>query len=108
MRVIGRSSDVCSSDLLVARKGSARAPRRRDRPQGASVLRCNRKGAGFPASGIHRPSAPRAGEQEIHNAPSTVRLIGSSKERSVGKECDSTFRSRWSAYHKTKKKQNKR
>src|SRR3546814_17684835 len=28
----------------------------------------------------------------------------SSEERRVGKECDSTFRSRWSPYHKKKKK----
>src|SRR3546814_19895061 len=48
---------------------------------------------------------PRGAEREIelHLTGNMERYTWRSEERRVGKECVSTCRSRWSAYHKKKK-----
>src|SRR2546430_11152518 len=77
------SSDVCSSDLLVAaRKPHAGPQRERER---AGV------GADLPAGRQMRPGVP-----EVFSVEGDQRVVGDrSEERRVGKEC----RSRWSPYH---------
>src|SRR3546814_15869175 len=47
--------------------------------------------ADFPARGVGDPPGLNPREQILH--------IARSEERRVGKECVSTFRSRWSPYH---------
>src|SRR3546814_16686530 len=87
MRISDWSSDVCSSDLAAhppARRRRSRAPPSRRR---------------FP------PTAAAGGHpSELNENPGLNR----SAERSVGKECVSTCRSRWSPYHSKKKNHDRR
>src|SRR3546814_18820468 len=72
MRISDWSSDVCSSDLLVARLD--------------------------PRDQIDRPVD--RGDHACHRCLQSVRVEQQrSEERRVGKECVSTCRSRWSPYH---------
>src|SRR3546814_14045908 len=83
MRISDWSSDVCSSDLEVAREpGPCRL---QWAPAGGrtAVLRSRRS--------AHR-----------HRVVSMDRGRSRSEERRVGKECVSTGRSRWSPYHSKK------
>src|SRR3546814_6926103 len=79
MRISDCSSDVCSSDLCPA-------------------------GTSQPDLGADR-RGPRQGCDRLRLAPlhtagaGVVQGPGRSEERRVGKECVSTCRSRWSAYH---------
>src|SRR3546814_2876649 len=72
MRISDWSSDVCSSDLPIARF-------HQDRP-----FHC--------ATG----AAP---DRQFRSMPLAVGTLNRSEERRVGKECVSTCRSRWSPYH---------
>src|SRR3546814_17349764 len=91
MRISDWSSDVCSSDLLVA--GCM-----------VGVIEAEPKGYGLVSAvanirdlrGRHKLLA------HVH-APPTIRAPKRSTERRVGKECVSTCRSRWSPDHKKKK-----
>src|SRR3546814_5768357 len=88
MRISDWSSDVCSSDLgaggIVGRfhgaVGHARKPSDAPRPWQCTLR--------------------RAGDGHPLTTATEIR----SEERRVGKECVSTCRSRWSPYHKKKKK----
>src|SRR3546814_15586630 len=99
MRISDWSSDVCSSDLYAGRivkkgedfpGGLSWDPKQRDskakgvRPPLHSHCRCR------PVP--WDPAWAKPGEVSL---PEAVR----SEERRVGKECVSTCRSRWSAYH---------
>src|SRR3546814_6928897 len=79
MRISDWSSDVCSSDLLVAHRLHLFA---------AAIF----GGVG------HRMAAIAIGLELEQNRP-----LARSEERRVGKECVSTCRSRWSPYHEKKK-----
>src|SRR3546814_12657541 len=105
MRISDWSSDVCSSDLGLAKRileaGGAIAS---EYPSGAPGLphhfpERNRIVAAL-SSAVLVIEAPRKSGAMI-----TARLARS-EERRVGKECVSTCRSRWSPYHS--KKKNKR
>src|SRR3546814_12812837 len=98
MRISDWSSDVCSSDLgrPGARRYSRGAPvfgRRPDRRRTSAGHRVYSHG-GTPQrrSPAHTGAA---GTLRRHTHRDTPR----SEERSVGKECVSTCRSRWSPYH---------
>src|SRR3546814_15587735 len=107
MRISDWSSDVCSSDLY-SRQGrschSRRLCRHRQvgdagggaRGVGASGLSCARRG---PVGDRGRKSGRRIGYLLADDRQR-------SEERRVGKECVSTWRSRWSPYHYTKKNNN--
>src|SRR3546814_2784129 len=88
MRISDWSSDVCSSDLL-----------RRFRPLFQPALPIPLIGAEFEMSqvvnGLRR--APR--RFRLSEAELPANCQARSEERRVGKECVSTFRSRWSPYH---------
>src|SRR3546814_13955611 len=110
MRISDWSSDVCSSDLLFR---LAFAERDRDVGVDFSLwievrrdLIMRRRGEG----GTHRDRRGRQGESDPHAAcpPFPIPASIKSEERSVGKECVSTCRSRWSPYQKKKKKKNKK
>src|SRR3546814_4928588 len=79
MRISDWSSDVCSSDLQRPEPGDRRHPQRL---------------VGAPLALTATPSiaAPSIAGQSCAGQ-------SSSEERSVGKECVSTCRSRWSPYH---------
>src|SRR3546814_6557499 len=85
MRISDWSSDVCSSDLLaIGRCGSSHTPDlgHRQRP-----LRRDHVGQ-------------RLFDRLAFDMPACqARELPRSEERRVGKECVSTCRSRWSAYH---------
>src|SRR3546814_9633213 len=90
MRISDWSSDVCSSDLLVADKSELAA---------GDLVFFGRRGR-VDHVGIY------VGEGRFVHAPSTGKDVmvsdldsGRSEERRVGKECVSTCRSRWSPYH---------
>src|SRR3546814_10024230 len=88
MRISDWSSDVCSSDLAVA---GARGGRRRSRSPTQptrGVCHCDRGGGGADQSTGRCRTRLRASRSE---------------ERSVGQECVSTCRYRWSTYHENKK-----
>src|SRR3546814_15057665 len=101
MRISDWSSDVCSSDLLVAMGTSA--------AYGLSVFHLLRDGIGvnhaplyFEASAVlitlillGKWLEARAKRQTTE----AIRALQRSEERRVGKECVSTCRSRWSPYH---------
>src|SRR3546814_12039580 len=94
MRISDWSSDVCSSDLGDDADDAAlhRPGEHADRPgsrSGAGDRRGRAAGGVVPGC---RPVFANAGRR--------------SEERSVGKECVSTCRSRWSPYHSTKKQNN--
>src|SRR3546814_18622886 len=94
MRISDRSSDVCSSDLcidiLVAREDRANP-----------VLDPGRESELFEFAGQPDPRhVEDVGEQRLILGRHLIR----SEERSVGKGCGSTCRTRWSTYHYKKNK----
>src|SRR3546814_12091585 len=101
MRISDWSSDVCSSDLRIARgdvgtellarfgvEKVIEAGARRDRPV-IATLGTNLQGAFELGAVQHRLAGAAFGPQTFRR----------SEERRVGKECVSTCRSRWSPYH---------
>src|SRR3546814_19808714 len=98
MRISDWSSDVCSSDLLVAHR--AEQVKLYQTHDGRTELRA--------ATG---PDYGRIFDHELVAA--VMKIAGDgvgqtrrSEERRVGKECVSTCRSRWSPFHSQKKKHN--
>src|SRR3546814_19687896 len=99
MRISDWSSDVCSSDLL---------PLRIQVPLGAISQQASAFGyAQLAGADIitnswgYRLQPPTTSPivNAINNAQAAGAVIFRSEERRVGKECVSTFRSRWSTYH---------
>src|SRR3546814_2540024 len=95
MRISDWSSDVCSSDLVdlvVLRVGIV-----------VAVLGVPELVAGEDHRGSLRQQQRRHEVAFLALAqPDDLRIVGGSlrsEERRVGKECVSTFRSRWSPYH---------
>src|SRR3546814_11906141 len=94
MRISDWSSDVCSSDLHIARPPARAAPTR-DLRGGVEH---------GPRDTAHRhpvifgPNAVQNGERQRQIAQ-RLGLHPRSEERRVGKEWVSTCRSRWSPYH---------
>src|SRR3546814_4855279 len=91
MRISDWSSDVCSSDLLIALAMLVEFVERPDRDMRSFTKRVgvekgNELGPGLLAYAVE-PHERRGIEVER------------SEERSVGKACVSTCRSRWSPYH---------
>src|SRR3546814_19239245 len=91
MRIGDWSSDVCSSDLSAANHGSAGlSPRGRN--------------AGRYADPPDRSQADRYDAAAAPARGAALDLTATrSEERRVGKECDSTCRTRWESYHSKKK-----
>src|SRR3546814_4731491 len=97
MRISDWSSDVCSSDLYVARyhiqRSGLAAAVGADQAVDAAWL----DGQVQPIDGFHSVEVPRDTAQ-FEPRP-RLGPIERSEERRVGKECVSTCRSRWSPYH---------
>src|SRR3546814_14796953 len=108
MRISDWSSDVCSSDLKQRQKSTV-AKRR-----GFASPRPGGDQSPEPPSAekylTYLPSSPLCASASSGTAPLVV-MLGHwaakvrSEERSVGKECVSTCRSRWLPYHKKKKRE---
>src|SRR3546814_19441935 len=109
MRISDWSSDVCSSDLGGADDLDDLATRQRKELAGATggEQRRGRK-VGQPGNvlavlaGMELAGGIESGDGEGQQPGADLRLDlegGRSEERRVGKECVSTCRSRWSAYH---------
>src|SRR3546814_17417829 len=102
MRISDWSSDVCSSDLL----GVAQQLAADDKgPVLADLPGLEGNAERFPAVeriatlfGVWSPEHRVAGNTAEANRP-VFAALQRSEERSVGKECVSTCRSRWSPYH---------
>src|SRR3546814_3819762 len=92
MRISDWSSDVCSSDLLVAARDAARS---------GVALVVTATGLAFAlGQRLDRASLEqRRLVDEDQAASGRARRVIRSEERRVGKECVSTCRSRWSPYH---------
>src|SRR3546814_8196840 len=86
MRISDWSSDVCSSDLVVELVAAMEAK--------FGVSAAAAVAVAAPAAGGDAAEAPE--EQTEFNV---ILANSRSEERRVGKECDSTCRSRWSPYH---------
>src|SRR3546814_7854706 len=91
MRISDWSSDVCSSDLVMATARASLTGRLRSALRIASGVVPN-IGAAVLVASSHTAAGP------VADADGMV-WSTRSEERSVGKECVSTCRSRWSAYH---------
>src|SRR3546814_2792442 len=93
MRISDWSSDVCSSDLRMAEVTptvTALRQRAADVVE-AELLRLDNRLPGLDST--HRDEVARTVRRVVD------KLLHRSEERSVGKECVSTCRSRWSPYH---------
>src|SRR3546814_15985474 len=111
MRISDWSSDVCSSDLQEDRAacnagcGNRRAARTWQARSAGSSGNCCRQTTEDRQSDQDAQSGPSSQGRQGKEGKAqgrTVRLTvmaGRSEERSVGKECVSTCRSRWSPYH---------
>src|SRR3546814_16734745 len=97
MRISDWSSDVCSSDLRLELVGFfARLD--------AQAFFCGQVQQQRGSDGGGRVHQRRAGDTD-RGGSALCNLRGArSEERSVGKECVSMCRSRWSQYHEKKKK----
>src|SRR3546814_14362713 len=97
MRISDWSSDVCSSDLGVLLQGHGQAALSPD---------CARERL---RAAIPPPHLAFLRELKLFHEAGDYLFVhagikpGRSEERSVGKECVSTCRSRWSPYHQKKK-----
>src|SRR3546814_17794756 len=120
MRISDWSSDVCSSDLAGATRVVAAMSGGVDSSVAAALLHAE----GYEVVGItlqlydHGMALAKKGAccagQDIYDARQVAERLGiphyvldyesRSEERRVGKECVSTCRSRWSQYHKKKKR----
>src|SRR3546814_10989943 len=107
MRISDWSSDVCSSDLLaVVIDNSVLSypgidPFRRVAdayPQAASVV-INPKTIVVQMLAGNRRDLNQATNQTTRRAPTAIAHAHRSEARRVGKECVSTFRSRWPQFH---------
>src|SRR3546814_9497397 len=86
MRISDWSSDVCSSDLIGA--------------SGPDILSASADKHRNVRTNARRPAGTPHDSQNGTGTPDS----GRSEERRVGKACVSKCRSRWSQYHKKKKK----
>src|SRR3546814_14432057 len=98
MRISDWSSDVCSSDLPLLDVVDRQLERAL-----AFAERARRDCQAFARELLHhdREATPRLAQKIAGRYANVVEehLRGRSEERRVGKECDSTCRSRWSPYH---------
>src|SRR3546814_11687092 len=96
MRISDWSSDVCSSDLVGFADGAD--------PEWPTVATHAAQFQFDSAASRHR-AVQRVSKALAVIVDQAVEQAGNrSEERRVGKECVSTCRSRWSPYHKKKKK----
>src|SRR3546814_4728995 len=93
MRISDWSSDVCSSDLNKVIFLRKLVPGGSEHSFGIHVARM----AGMPQSILDRANLLLKQLEEERSSDSSLK--NRSEERSVGKECVSTCRSRWSPYH---------
>src|SRR3546814_19710682 len=109
MRISDWSSDVCSSDLIGLGKRLAAVVARRFAPENA-ILATTAAAVDEITATTSAPILIKGNEgQAVQLAPCCGPLpgdaiiggirLGRSGERSVGKECVSTCRSRWSPYN---------
>src|SRR3546814_14246753 len=107
MRISDWSSDVCSSDLPLAQPVAALAPRADEilLPKTSSGV-FNSTAIDYVLHNLGITHLVVAGimtdqcvDMAVRDGADRGYMVTSSDERSVGKECVSTFRSRWSPYH---------
>src|SRR3546814_15478434 len=116
MRISDWSSDVCSSDLHL--KWTLETFLKAFFERDDIVLRLRPSYFPFtePSVEVDVGYSMEKGQRVIGGAEGWMEVLGSgmvhpnvrSEERSVGKECVSTGSSRWSRYHKNKKKKDKK
>src|SRR3546814_17874276 len=102
MRISDWSSDVCSSDLFTRQAvvlPVAHGTEQNGRRTLGQIQRAGRQRVSL--LGISGAAHRRRLQVEIQAQSAQYAQIG---RRRVGKECVSTCRSRWSTYHKKKKK----
>src|SRR3546814_12305117 len=106
MRISDWSSDVCSSDLRLdmVSLGWARSPSRCRSASSTEKIACASARAPRSYENHAYRNAFRARSNASPATEGTELDKVRSEERRVGKECVSTCRSRWSPYHKKKKK----
>src|SRR3546814_5329845 len=96
MRISDWSSDVCSSDL----GGVSEALSTLNEEMRTSISPVGRSAFSVPSlRRVTSPSTCTTYSERTDSATPNPASSGRSEERRVGKECVSTCRSRWSAYH---------
>src|SRR3546814_13047041 len=96
MRISDWSSDVCSSDLDEAHRFSRRLHHKAETKRFLGTWLDEIAGLGEKTKNTILKTLTMSKE--------ALRSMNRSEERRVGKECVSTCRSRWSAYHQKKNK----
>src|SRR3546814_5460031 len=91
LRISDWSSDVCSTDLTAQQRADSAQRRQHYQQRMTGVFARLRIEDVEPPHEIERPPPARANRLDLARVRSA--------ERRVGKECVSTFRSRWSTYH---------
>src|SRR3546814_17588304 len=100
MRISDWSSDVCSSDLILYPSRLREGGSMRARRIGLAVIVALLLVLGMQhAPDIRLSTSVPSGHDAVQ-----VQAVVRSEERRVGKECVSTWRSRWSPYLKQKKR----
>src|SRR3546814_12149059 len=103
MRISDWSSDVCSSDLVTFPRNVGQVPLHYDMKNTGRPIELGAPGAKYVSRYLDAPNTPLYpfgyGLSYTSFSYSPVTLDKRSEERRVGKECVSTFKSRWSPYH---------
>src|SRR3546814_15842443 len=100
MRISDWSSDVCSSDLRAKphqHRGDTEQEAKIPDPVDQECLEI-----GEDCARLLEPETDQQVRHQTYRFPAEEQLqevVARSEERRVGKECVSTFRSRWSPYH---------
>src|SRR3546814_10632628 len=100
MRISDWSSDVCSSDLLIAERRVLRRKGRGTCVLPRPIIYPVHAGSAYSKTLEHMGFSSEAivlGRRKRRGTPEEVQALRS-EERRVGKECVSTCRSRWSPY----------
>src|SRR3546814_12600055 len=111
MRISDWSSDVCSSDLVIARPAVAATARHRRRHDVGDIAIAGLIVRAAIAIGVDIAIGPRLAVRGARpdilgkGARPVAVITRRSEERRGGKECVSTCRSRWSPFHDKKKTQ---
>src|SRR3546814_13275243 len=97
MRISDWSSDVCSSDLDMGGGFGNKAHFFKEEALVAIIAMQTPHPVVWSADRVENLTSSLHSREQIHD-------VERSEERRVGKECVSTCRSRWSPYHKKKKR----
>src|SRR3546814_11112465 len=99
MRISDWSSDVCSSDLVKLVTASSHMGSGSDAQTEEAIANRIKPVASFHLVDANAPKVFKTGQQVFESTCTACHTAGEIGRASVGKECVSTCRSRWSPFH---------